>query len=391
MLNKISDSIVFNTLKKIHYGYLEVTTFEGDTLKFGNPEEKLKAKIFIKHPNLNYNLIKGGSIGLAESYIQNYFETDNLTDLIEITARNIKLIYKFSGVLDFPLVNFFKNKLIKNTKKRSKKNIAKHYDLGNDFFSLWLDETLTYSSAIFENENQALSEAQNNKYQKLINLLKPSDNSKVLEIGCGWGGFAEYFGKNYNSKLDCITISKKQYDFAKERIHKVGLNEKVNIEIKDYRDLKSKYDSIVSIEMIEAVGQNYLQNYFNTIKSNISDTGNVAIQAITIHDSLFDRYKNKQDFIQKYIFPGGFLPSKQSLYKYAEDNGLKFNEYNSYANHYSDTLAIWRNQFNKKWNLIKNQGFDLNFKKMWEFYLSYCEAGFKSKNIDLIQFSLCNK
>ena len=391
MINKISDSIVFNTLKNIYYGYLEVTTFEGETLKFGNPEEKLKAKVFIKHPNLNYNLIKGGSVGLAESYMQNYFETNNLTDLIEITARNIKLIHKFSGVLDFPLVNFFKNKLIKNTKKRSKKNIAKHYDLGNDFFSLWLDETLTYSSAIFENENQALSEAQNNKYQKLINLLKPSDNSKVLEIGCGWGGFAEYFGKNYNSKLDCITISKKQYDFAKERIHKVGLNEKVNIEIKDYRDLKSKYDSIVSIEMIEAVGQNYLQNYFNTIKSNISDTGNVAIQAITIHDSLFDRYKNKQDFIQKYIFPGGFLPSKKSLYKYAEDNGLKFNEYNSYAKHYSDTLAIWRNEFNKKWNLIKNQGFDLNFKKMWEFYLSYCEAGFKSKNIDLIQFSLCNK
>ena len=391
MINKIADSIVFNTLKNIYYGYLEVTTFEGETLKFGNPEEKLKAKVFIKHPNLNYKLIKGGSVGLAESYMQNYFETDNLTDLIEITAKNIKLIHKFSGVLDFQLVNFFKNKLIKNTKKRSKKNIAKHYDLGNDFFSLWLDETLTYSSAIFENENQALSEAQNNKYQKLINLLKPSDNSKVLEIGCGWGGFAEYFGKNYNSKLDCITISKKQYDFAKERIHKVGLNEKVNIEIKDNRDLKSKYDSIVSIEMIEAVGQNYLQNYFNTIKSNISDTGNVAIQAITIHDSLFDRYKNKQDFIQKYIFPGGFLPSKKSLYKYAEDNGLKFNEYNSYARHYSDTLAIWRNEFNKKWNLIKNQGFDLNFKKMWEFYLSYCEAGFKSKNIDLIQFSLCNK
>jgi len=323
--------------------------------------------------------------------MQNYFETDNLTDLIEITARNIKLIHKFSGVLDFPLVNFFKNKLIKNTKKRSKKNIAKHYDLGNDFFSLWLDETLTYSSAIFENQNQALSEAQNNKYQKLINLLKLNDNSKVLEIGCGWGGFAEYFGKNYNSKLDCITISKKQYDFAKERIHKEGLNEKVNIEIKDYRDVQSEYDSIVSIEMIEAVGQNYLQNYFNTIKSNISDTGSVAIQAITIHDSLFDRYKNKQDFIQKYIFPGGFLPSKKSLYKYASDNGLKFNEYNSYAKHYSETLAIWNKEFNKKWDLIKSQGFDLNFKKMWEFYLSYCEAGFKSKNIDLIQFSIQNK
>jgi len=391
MINKISDTIVYNALKNIKHGYLEIINFEGDVLKFGDLKEDLKVKIIIKHPDLNYKLIRYGSIGLAESYMQGYFQTDNLTNLIELTARNIKLIYKFSGILDFPIINFIKNKIIKNTKKRSKKNIAKHYDLGNDFFSLWLDETLTYSSAIFENENQLLSEAQNNKYQKLINLIKPKDNSKVLEIGCGWGGFAEYFGKNYNAKLDCITISKKQYDFAKERIHKAGLNEKVNIEIKDYRDLQNKYDSIVSIEMIEAVGQSYLQNYFNIIKNNISDKGNVAIQAITIDDNLFDRYKNKQDFIQKYIFPGGFLPSKKSLYKYADDNGLKFNEYNSYAKHYSDTLIIWRKEFNKKWDLIKNQGFDLNFKKMWEFYLSYCEAGFKSKNIDLIQFSLCNK
>ena len=391
MINKISDTIVYNTLKNIKHGYLEIINFEGDVLKFGDLKEDLKVKIIIKHPGLNYKLIRYGSIGLAESYMQGYFQTNNLTNLIELTARNIKLIYKFSGILDFPIINFIKNKIIKNTKKRSKKNIAKHYDLGNDFFSLWLDETLTYSSAIFENENQLLSEAQNNKYQKLINLIKPKDNSKVLEIGCGWGGFAEYFGKKYNAKLDCITISKKQYDFAKERIHKAGLNEKVNIEIKDYRDLQNKYDSIVSIEMIEAVGQSYLQNYFNIIKNNISDKGNVAIQAITIDDNLFDRYKNKQDFIQKYIFPGGFLPSKKSLYKYADDNGLKFNEYNSYAKHYSDTLIIWRKEFNKKWDLIKNQGFDLNFKKMWEFYLSYCEAGFKSKNIDLIQFSLCNK
>ncbi len=391
MINKISDTIVYNALKNIKHGYLEIINFEGDVLKFGDLKEDLKVKIIIKHPDLNYKLIRYGSIGLAESYMQGYFQTDNLTNLIELTARNIKLIYKFSGILDFPIINFIKNKIIKNTKKRSKKNIAKHYDLGNDFFSLWLDETLTYSSAIFENENQLLSEAQNNKYQKLINLIKPKDNSKVLEIGCGWGGFAEYFGKKYNAKLDCITISKKQYDFAKERIHKAGLNEKVNIEIKDYRDLQNKYDSIVSIEMIEAVGQSYLQNYFNIIKNNISDKGNVAIQAITIDDNLFDRYKNKQDFIQKYIFPGGFLPSKKSLYKYADDNGLKFNEYNSYAKHYSDTLIIWRKEFNKKWDLIKNQGFDLNFKKMWEFYLSYCEAGFKSKNIDLIQFSLCNK
>ena len=391
IIDRISDAIVFNALKNIKYGFLEITNFDGEVLKFGDINEELKVRIIIKHPGLNYNLIRNGSIGLAESYMQGYFETENLSDLIELTAKNIKLIYKFSGILDFPIINFLKSKIIKNTKNRSKENIAKHYDLGNDFFSLWLDDTLTYSSAIFDNEKQALSEAQNNKYQKLINLLKPKDNSSILEIGCGWGGFAEYIGKNYNIKLDCVTISQKQYDFAKERIYKIGLNEKVNIEIKDYRDLKSKYDSIASIEMIEAVGQNYLQSYFNILKKNLSDNGNVGIQAITIDDSLFDRYKNKQDFIQKYIFPGGFLPSKKSLYQCADDNGLQFNEYNSYAKHYSDTLIIWRNEFNKKWDLIKKQGFDLNFKKMWEFYLSYCEAGFKSKNIDLVQFSLCNK
>ena len=391
IIDRISDKIVFNALKNIKYGFLEITNFDGEVLKFGDINEELKVRIIIKHPSLNYNLIRNGSIGLAESYMQGYFETENLSDLIELTAKNIKLIYKFSGILDFPIINFLKSKIIKNTKNRSKENIAKHYDLGNDFFSLWLDDTLTYSSAIFDNKKQALSEAQNNKYQKLINLLKPKDNSSILEIGCGWGGFAEYIGKNYNIKLDCVTISQKQYDFAKERIYKIGLNEKVNIEIKDYRDLKSKYDSIASIEMIEAVGQNYLQSYFNILKKNLSDNGNVGIQAITIDDSLFDRYKNKQDFIQKYIFPGGFLPSKKSLYQCADDNGLQFNEYNSYAKHYSDTLIIWRNEFNKKWDLIKKQGFDLNFKKMWEFYLSYCEAGFKSKNIDLIQFSLCNK
>jgi cyclopropane-fatty-acyl-phospholipid synthase len=388
---KISDSIVFRALKNITYGYLEITNINGEIFKFGNQNDALKAKLLIKDSSFNYNLIRYGSIGLGENYMKNFFETDNLSDLIELTARNIKTIYKFSGIFDLYLINFFKNKIIKNTKTRSKENITKHYDLGNDFFSLWLDKTLTYSSAIFDNSKQDLSEAQNNKYQKLIDLLKPSTGKKVLEIGCGWGGFAEYLCTNYDVKLDCITISKKQFEFAKTRIHKCGLNEKVNIEIKDYRDLKNKYDHIASIEMIEAVGQNYLESYFKTIKNNLTPSGTVGIQAITIDDSLFNRYKNKQDFIQKHIFPGGFLPSRNELQNCIDANGLKFNEYNSYANHYSDTLIIWRQEFNKKWNQIKEQDFDLTFKRMWEFYLSYCEAGFKSKNIDLIQFSLCNK
>ncbi len=390
-INTLSDKIVFNILTNIQSGYLEVTNHEGKNFKFGDSNSFLKANIKIKNPNFTFNLIKGGSVGLAESYMKNEFETDNLSNLIEVTARNIKQIHKFSGLLDFPFVNFFKNFFIKNTKNRSKENISKHYDLGNEFFSLWLDKTLTYSSAIFDEKNKDLHNAQHNKYQKLIDLIKPGVGDKVLEIGCGWGGFAEYLGKKYDVKLDCITISKKQFEYAKERIHKCGLNEKVNIEIKDYRDLKNKYNSIASIEMIEAVGQNYLESYFKTIKNNLSGNGSAAIQAITIDDALFDRYKNKQDFIQKYIFPGGFLPNKGSINKYVSDNGLTIKSYNSYADHYSNTLAIWRNEFNEKWELIKKQGFDTTFKRMWEFYLSYCEAGFKSKNIDLIQFSIQNK
>ena len=391
ILYTIADKIIFNILKKINVGYLEITSSSGELLKFGNYDDKLKADLKIKSSALNYNLIKGGSVGLAECYMRNEFETSNLSNLIELAARNITIVHKFSGILDLKFLNFIKNKFIKNTKSRSKENIAKHYDLGNDFFSLWLDKTLTYSSAIFDEQNKDLDQAQNNKYQKLINLIQPSNGDKVLEIGCGWGGFAEYLGKNYDVKLDCITISKKQYEYAKERIHNCGLNEKVNIEIKDYRDLNSKYNSIASIEMIEAVGQNYLESYFKTIKDNLSDGGKAAIQAITIDDSLYDRYRNKQDFIQKYIFPGGFLPNKNTINKLVSKNGLSVNSYISYANHYADTLAIWRDEFNKKWSLIKDQGFDLTFKRMWEFYLSYCEAGFKSKNIDLIQFSLSNK
>ena len=390
-LTNWSDKIVFSSLKLIKGGYLILTNHNGDKFYFGDPNHNLKVNVKINKPGLTYQIVKSGSTGLAEAYMRGDFETDDLTNLIELTAKNIKLVYKFSGVLDFPLLNKIKSFFIKNNKNRSKKNISKHYDLGNEFFSLWLDPTLTYSSAIFEKEDKDLEKAQLNKYKKLVDLIAPKPGNKILEIGCGWGGFAEYVGKNHDVKLDCITISKKQFDYASERIFKNGLNEKINIQFKDYRDVKEKYNSIASIEMIEAVGQNYLQNYFHTIKSNLVEGGNAAIQAITIDDNLFDRYKTKEDFIQKYIFPGGFLPSKKKLYDLSQNNGLTIDQYNSYGFHYSDTLKMWRDEFFKKWEDISKQGFDNKFKRMWHFYLSYCEAGFKSKNIDLIQFSLQNR
>ncbi len=389
--NLLSDKIVFNSLKLIKHGFLEIQNHDSKIYKFGNESEQLRAKIKINKPGLTLQIIKSGSVGLAEAYMRNEFETDNLTNLIEITAKNIKIVYKFSGIFDLSMINKLKSIFIKNNKSRSKKNISKHYDLGNDFFSLWLDPSLTYSSAIFEKQKDDLFSAQLNKYKKLTELIKPNVGNKILEIGCGWGGFAEYVGKNYDVKLDCITISKEQFEFSKKRIFEKGLNEKVNIFLKDYRDVKDKYDSIASIEMIEAVGQNYLVNYFKSIKKNLTENGKAAIQAITIDDSLFDRYKTKEDFIQKYIFPGGFLPSKRKLYDLSSSNGLEIKKYESYGSHYSNTLKIWRDEFLKKWEEISKHGFDNKFKRMWHFYLSYCEAGFKSKNIDLIQFSMQNK
>ena len=390
-LNNWSDKIVFSSLKLIKKGHLILTNYDDEKYLFGDPSQKLKVKIKINKPGLTYQIVKSGSTGLAEAYMRGDFETDDLTNLIELTAKNIKLVYKFSGLLDFSLFNKIRNFLLKNNKSRSKKNISKHYDLGNEFFSLWLDPTLTYSSAIFDQKDNDLEKAQINKYKKLVELIRPKSGNKILEIGCGWGGFAEYVGKNHDVKLDCITISKKQFEYASNRIFKNGLNEKINIQFKDYRDVKQKYNSIASIEMIEAVGQNYLENYFKTIKTNLVRDGSAAIQAITIDDNLFDRYKTKEDFIQKYIFPGGFLPSKKKLYDLSQNNGLAINQYNSYGLHYSNTLKIWRDEFFKKWEEISKQGFDNKFKRMWHFYLSYCEAGFKSKNIDLIQFSLQNR
>jgi len=387
----VSDKIVLSALKNIKFGRISLTNYDGRNIVLGQNDSKLSANLIIKKPGFTFDIINKGSIGLAESYMRGDIETDNLTDLIEIAAKNINTVYKFSGVLDFAPVNFVKNLIVRNTKTKSKENISKHYDLGNEFFSLWLDKTLTYSSAIFENKKKDLEAAQINKYKKLSDLVKPRPGDKMLEIGCGWGGFAEYIGKNYDLKLDCITISKKQFEFAKERIFKNGLNEKVDIQMLDYRDINKKYNSIASIEMIEAVGQNYLKNYFKKIKENLIHNGKVGIQAITIDDNLYDRYRKKKDFIQKYIFPGGFLPCKKSLTKHAEQVGLNFDLCNSYGFHYSNTLSIWRDKFINKWEHISKQGFDITFKRMWNFYLSYCEAGFKSKNIDLIQFSMSKR
>ena len=389
---KISEKIVLNKLKKIRNGNLKLINYDGKVFHFGSLESNLSADIKINNPKFYFNIISGGSSALGEAHMNRDFYTSNLTNLIEISAKNIELVYSFSGSLKIKKIkNFFKSMFASNTKSKSLQYISKHYDLGNNFFSKWLDKTLTYSSAVYENENDSLEIAQKNKYQKLIDLLNVKDGNKVLEIGCGWGGFSEYLAKNYNVSIDCITISKKQFEFTKKRISDAGLNNKVNVLFLDYRDLQDKYDKIVSIEMIEAVGENYLGKYFETIKKSLNKDGSAALQGITIRDDLFDRYKRSEDFIQKYIFPGGFLPSVNLMKTLIKKNKLNLIKVNSYPDDYARTLANWRINFFKAWNNITPLGFDETFKRMWEFYLSYCEAGFKSKNINLIQISMSNK
>ena len=389
---KISEKFVLNKLKNISYGNLKLVNYDGKVFHFGDLESNLSADIKINNKNFFLNLILGGSSALGEAHMRKDFYTSNLTDLIELTAKNIKTVYSFSGSFKLQkLKNLLKKIFASNTKSKSLKYISKHYDLGNDFFSIWLDKSLTYSSAVFKNQNENLETAQKNKFQELINLSKIKNGNKILEIGCGWGGFSEYLAKNYDVNVDCITISKNQFEFTKKKIFESGLNNKVQVKFLDYRDLNDKYDNIVSIEMIEAVGEKYLDEYFRTIKRSLKTNGTAAIQGIVIHDDLFQRYRNSEDFIQKYIFPGGFLPSINLMKFLIKKNEMDFLKINYYSDDYAKTLEAWKKNFLESWKSISALGFEDSFKRMWEFYLSYCEAGFKSRNINLIQFSMSNR
>ena len=284
ILTYISDQFVFWNLRKITNGHLNLVDAKGKEHFFGDNKSFLRAKLKINNPSFCFNILTRGSSGLGEAYINGEFETKDLTSLIELSAKNINVTYKFSGFFQFTLLkSFLKRNIFSNTKNRSKKNISLHYDLGNEFFSTWLDKTLTYSCGIFNSSNETLEKAQINKYNKLINMVKPKNGDKILEIGCGWGGFAEHLAKNYDIKLHCITISKKQFLFTKERIRKAGLNHKVNVQMLDYREVKNKYDIIVSIEMIEAVGEKYLDKYFSTINCLVDICSNYTIIGNTLN------------------------------------------------------------------------------------------------------------
>ena len=383
MINRVFKKYLSNIGKKISNGKLTITLPNNENLEFfGKGDLKSNLKLNSYMPILR--TITSGHVGFAESYLKGEWTSSDLESLLEIMVTNLPEAFSAKSKIHLTynrIIHFFRE----NTKSRAKKNIQYHYDLGNDFYKLWLDKTMTYSSAIFKNEKESLTEAQENKYQLLIDSLDIKSHHKVLEIGCGWGGFAEYAAKKVGCSIKGITISPSQLKFATNRIKELKLDDKVTLELCDYRDLKGKYDRVVSIEMIEAVGEKYWKNYFKKIKDVLKKDGLAGIQVILINNKSYQRYSKSVDFIQKYVFPGGMLPSQEKLNENYVDAGLVEVNSHSFGKSYAKTLTIWHKEFLNSLSAIKKLGFDIKLGRIFKYYFSYCKAGFNSERIDVAQ------
>ena len=394
-MNFIWNSFGKKFLSKIEIGTLEVQYPNKEVQSYGNGNFP-KAKLQINNANFFRRLMFYGDIGFAESYMDGEFESDNLTNLIEIALLNSKQLKTkseddkgFSVYNLFPFFNKIKHLLRKNSKTQSQKNISQHYDLSNDFFKLMLDDTMMYSAAVFEHINEDLYDAQIRKLDLLAKKLNLKKGSKVLEIGSGWGAMAMHLVKNYGCEVTTLTLSKEQKKLCEDRFKEHKIEESINIMLKDYRDMEGKFDAIVAVEMFEAVGQEYFDIFFKKCESLLKDNGVLSMQIITMPDQRYESYSKGTDFIQKYIFPGGHLPSVsrilQTTTKHTKLNLLSLDDY---TEHYAKTLNVWHKNFNEKLDEIKALGFDEYFIRMWRMYLCYCEAGFLTRNINLVQLSL---
>ena len=345
----------------------------------------------IHNPEVFARLIREGDLGFSDAYLEHWWSTPDLQAFMDwVHADNDDLYDGFPGM---GLVRFYEKLrfwLQRNSKRQARKNISHHYDLGNDFYGLWLDETMTYSSALFTTGQESLEAAQIAKYASMVDQMGVKEGDHVLEIGCGWGGFAEYAAKERGLKVTGLTISKEQLEYSKKRIESKGLQDKVNIKLQDYRDEKGRYDGIASIEMFEAVGQKYWPVYFETIKNCLHPGRQATLQIITVQDARWEVYQRGVDFIQKYIFPGGMLPSPNALKAEVQNAGLSVVKSKEFGLSYSQTLRRWHDVFNAKWDQAAALGFDDRFRRMWNFYLTSCAATFESGNCDVTQITIAN-
>ncbi|HEY1633047.1 MAG TPA: cyclopropane-fatty-acyl-phospholipid synthase family protein [Rhizomicrobium sp.] len=371
---------------------------EGElVLKFANGAERTihaahagaRAVLEVARDRVWRRMMLGGEIGIAEAFMDGDWTSPDLAAVFEFAARNTeRLTGAISGLTPLQWLNMLRHKMSGNTRAGSRRNIAAHYDLGNAFYSQWLDPTMTYSSAVFERKDQPLEEAQRNKWLRLAETLDLRPGIRVLEIGCGWGGFAMFAAREYGVHVTGITLSHEQYAYAKSAVSKAGLSGLIDIQLIDYRDVQGTFDRIASIEMFEAVGEEHWPTFFNVVRERLNPGGIAGLQIITIDEGRFERYRREADFIQLYIFPGGMLPSQTALKQAVVTQGLGFETVRTFALSYAETLRRWRETFDARWPSIQPLGFDERFKRMWDYYLASCEGGFRAGSIDVGQFRL---
>jgi len=388
-INKLARNIVSHQLAKIHHGQLLIT--ENKKVSVFGTRNRIRADIKVLNPNFYAYILFGGSIGAAESYMRGDWRSKNLTDVIRLMAVNSAAMDSMEGSYKLLLQPLFKiiHYLNKNTVAGSKKNIVRHYDLSNDFFALFLDTSMMYSSAIYANTKMNLEEAAINKIKIICEKLKLKKTDRLVEIGSGWGGFAIYAAQNYGCHVTTTTISEQQFLYVKNKIKQLKLSKKITLVKKDYRQLTGKYNKLVSIEMIEAVGHHFYDTYFSKIATLLTDDGDALIQAITIRDQRYKAALKSVDFIQKYIFPGSTIPSVTSMQEsLTRATDMTIFDIQDIGSDYARTLNAWKVKFVANKARIKELGFDAEFMRMWFFYFCYCEGGFKEKVISDIHLHL---
>ncbi|WP_227544729.1 SAM-dependent methyltransferase [Sapientia aquatica] len=376
-------------LSRLKSGHLQIITPEGNQMMFGDLHQPPSATLKINDWRACARIISAGDIGFAECLEADWVSTPDLTALLRLALKNEAALQRMvNGGRISTLWYRLKHWLRPNTREGSRRNIHAHYDIGNDFYQRWLDPSFTYSSAVFHGDYSiSLEQAQANKYQRIIDELKLKAGDHVLEIGCGWGGFAEHAGKQ-GIRITGITISPAQLAIAKERVQKNNLTELVDLQLCDYRDLTGQFDAVVSIEMFEAVGERFWAEYFKTVSARLKSGGNALIQSISILERDFERYRSSTDFIQQYIFPGGMLPSPERFVEQAEKAGLATLSHYPFGRDYAETLRRWHQAWEREYESIIKLGFDDRFMRIWRMYFAYCEAGFDEGKTDVIQFLL---
>lgn len=379
--------MVLSAASKLAYGSLKITTPEGRKILLGGKAPGPDAELVLNNWRLPRRAYLGGTIGLAESYVDGDWNSPDVASFLELFVVNVEAGEQVAGGSGWVTnaIERVRHWLHANTKRGSKRNISAHYDLGNSFYKQWLDPSMTYSSALFSAGANDLESAQAAKYRALAKDTGIGPKDRVLEIGCGWGGFAEFAAREIGCHVTGLTISKEQHAFATERIAKAGLADRVEIKLQDYRDEAGKYDRIASIEMFEAVGEKYWPTFFNKMRECLTPGGTAGLQIITINEAAYQTYRTRPDFIQRYVFPGGMLPTPQILKQLGAENGMTYLRDRIFPQDYARTLAEWRQRFWGSWDKIVPLGFDERFKRLWEFYLYYCEAGFRAEYIDVRQ------